>query len=41
MDEAPPLAADVRDRFLANLAWFQWAPSEAAQTWRFLTELLA
>ena len=36
-----PLAPHVRDRFLANLAWFQWAPSEARQCWSFLTEVLS
>ena len=30
----------VRERFLANLAWFQWTPSEAADCWAFLRELL-
>ena len=37
----PPLAAALRDRFLANLAWFQWAPSEAGACWAFLREVLA
>jgi hypothetical protein len=36
-----PLASDVRDRFLANLAWFQWKPSEAAACWRFIQESLS
>jgi hypothetical protein len=36
-----PLPTATRDRFLANLAWFQWDPSEAAACWRFLLELLA
>lgn len=36
-----PLATEVRDRFLANLAWFQWAPAEASQCWRFLAEILS
>ncbi len=39
--EIEPLAESMRDRFLANLAWFQWAPSEAAQCWAFLAELLS
>lgn len=39
--ELYPLPELVRDRFLANLAWFQWAPSEAAACWRFLLGLLA
>jgi hypothetical protein len=40
--EAPqPLAVDVRDRFLANLAWFQWdLRREAAACWAFLQALL-
>lgn len=40
-DEPKPLSAEVRDRFLSNLAWFQWAPGEADRCWQFLTELLA
>ncbi len=35
-----PLDPTVRDRFLANLAYFQWAPTEAAGCWRFLRTLL-
>lgn len=41
VDDRPlPLAIDVRDRFLANLAHFQYAPSEASQLWRFAQETL-
>jgi hypothetical protein len=36
-----PLDVETRDQFLANLAWFQWAPDEAASCWRFLRALLA
>lgn len=38
-----PLDPTVRDRFLSNLAWFQWGttPSEAQGFWRFLSEVLA
>lgn len=36
-----PLPEAVRDRFLANLAWFQWAPSEAGACWTFLEAVLA
>lgn len=36
-----PIDARLRDRVLANLAWFQWAPSEAAGLWAFLEELLS
>ena len=36
-----PLDVTVRDRFLANLAWFQWAPQEAPACWSFLRETLA
>lgn len=36
-----PLPTAVRDRFLANLAWFQWAPSEARQLWAWVREVLA
>lgn len=39
--EAPqPLAQVVRDRFLANLAWFQWSQIEAAACWNFLLEVV-
>lgn len=31
-----PLQVAIRDQFLANLAWFQWAPQEARACWRFL-----
>jgi len=38
----PPLPMPVRDRFLANLAWFQWdLPSERAACWTWLTQVLA
>lgn len=40
-DLPAPLEPSLRDRFLANLAWFQWAPSEIAQCWAFLREVLA
>lgn len=36
-----PLDPAIRDRFLANLAWFQWAPDEASTCWRWLREVLA
>lgn len=36
-----PLPVIWRDRFLSNLAWFQWAPNEAAACWTFLRELLS
>lgn len=36
-----PLAPEIRQRFLANLAWFQWSPHEAKACWTFLRELLA
>ncbi len=38
-----PLPTDVRDQFLANLAWFQWdtTPQEARGCWAFLREVLA
>lgn len=43
LDDADPtpLPVHVRDRFLSNLAWFQWAPTEARPCWRFLQRLLA
>lgn len=36
-----PLAPNVRDRFLRNLAWFQWSPAEASTFWRWVPEVLA
>lgn len=30
-----------RLRFLQNLAWFQWRPTEAVQAWRFLLKVCA
>ncbi len=38
--QVPPLSAALRDRFLANLAWFQWLPDEPG-IWPFLQELFA
>jgi hypothetical protein len=35
-----PVADDLRRRFLANLAWFQWAPTETSGYWAFLRDLL-
>jgi len=40
-DDLRPLTAEWRDRFLGNLAWFQWSPNEASACWAFLRELLA
>lgn len=36
-----PLTQDVRDRFLANLAWFQWAPDEASTMLGWVRDVLA
>lgn len=36
-----PLAASVRDQFLWNLSWFQWAPEESRSFWRFVQGVLA
>ncbi len=37
-----PLSTDLTDRFLANLAWFQWDPmTEAGACWAWLQELLS
>lgn len=36
-----PLSDDLRWDFLAQLAWFQWLPSEAAQCFAFLVQELA
>lgn len=40
-EDPQPLATDLRARFLQNLAWFQWAPSEAREFWRWVPEVLA
>lgn len=41
-DGAPaPLRPEERDRFLSNLAFFQWAPSEPAAMWAWLKAVLA
>lgn len=40
-DDPQPLEPAIRDRFLRNLAWFQWAPDEASTCWRWLREVLA
>lgn len=36
-----PLDPAIRDRFLANLAWFQWGFTEGAACWAFLQDALA
>lgn len=36
-----PLAREVRDRFLTNLAWFQWTHAEARELLRFVREVLS
>lgn len=38
--DATPLDPNVRDRFLANLAYFQWLPTEASAAWRWVAEML-
>jgi len=39
--EPQPLPVEVRDRFLQNLAWFQWNPAlESKAMWTWLQELL-
>ncbi len=35
-----PLASELRTRFLDNLAWFQWAPSEARDCWSWIQDLV-
>lgn len=36
-----PLEPSIAHQFLANLAHFQYAPSEARQCWEFITEMLS
>lgn len=31
---------DQRLRFLHNVAWWQWAPSEASDAWRFISDVI-
>lgn len=41
-DVHKPLPTTLRDRFLANLAWFQWDPqTEASSCWAWIHEVLA
>jgi hypothetical protein len=40
-DDPRPLDPALRERFLANLAWFQWSLAEAPAMLAFLRELLA
>ena len=40
LDGASALSVEDRNQFLSNLAYFQWAPSEASECWQFLEELL-
>ena len=43
LTEVPPvpLGAETRQRFLQNLAWFQWAPAEAPAMLSWIREVLA
>ncbi len=36
-----PLHEGTRERFLSNLAWFQWSPAEAAHMWAWVGQVLA
>jgi hypothetical protein len=38
--EGKPFTAETRLDFLRRLAWWQWKPSEAAQTWQFLRKVI-
>lgn len=38
--EGKPFMPDTRLDFLRRLAWWQWMPSEAAQTWQFLRKVM-
>ncbi len=40
-DDPQPIPTTLRDRVLANLAWFQWGLHELAGFWHWLRELLA
>jgi hypothetical protein len=40
-DQLQPVATEVRQQFLANLAWFQWSAGETRACWRFLQECVA
>lgn len=39
-EDPRPISIELRDRFLGNLAWFQWTPDEALDCWQWLRELL-
>lgn len=39
-DEPQPLPEPLRRQFLANLAWFQWAPSEASAFWGLVVDMV-
>jgi hypothetical protein len=41
VEDPQPLAPETRNRFLSNLAWYQWHPREARQCWKWLREVLA
>lgn len=41
VEEPAPLHGPLRDRFLRNLAWFQWAPTEASTCWSWIQEALS
>lgn len=41
VEDPRPLASDVRDRFLRNLAWFQWSSLESRDFWAWVPEVLA
>lgn len=41
VEEPAPLHRPLRDRFLRNLAWFQWAPAEASTCWSWIREALS
>lgn len=39
-DDPRPLTPDLRDRFLRNLAWFQWSGAEADGFWAWVPKVL-
>lgn len=40
-DDPAPLETALRDRFLWNLAWFQWSAHEASACWAWIRQVLA
>lgn len=40
-DDPVPVSKEIRDQFLATLAWFQWGLRETQECWRFVQDCVA